>query len=621
MTARSSPPTADPGPGTAVPLESLPMPILCCDAQPDPALCFANAAFTRAFGFAVAEIPRLSDWLRHAYPTAAYRQRVLDQWQQAADRARQGGGGSLQCRVVDAAGERREVQLLLSVHGDQLLAAVVDVTARVRAEAELEDSRAIRAEMALSITEAIPVGTYTMVMSPDRPVAYFQFLSERFLQITGVDRARARENPLEVFACVHPDDYDEWLRINAEAFAARTPFSGSCRVVVEGETRWVKAESVPRDLPDGSTVWEGVLIDETERVLAQRSLQESEARLRSLLDYLPIPVGTMPLGDGEGVLYQNRSFHETFGWDPAALEDLESWFTLAYPDPAYRRESRQRWERAMAQAPAQGGRVPAGEFRVRCADGRDLDVLISGICLGDLLLVTLLDISERRAAERLMEQKLRSSLMAAAVAHEIHQPLSTILLQARLAPAHPAALSTLVEEAERVVTITEKMRNLLRSVHTEARPVDLAAVVDSSLLYLRSRLDAGGVQVEWQEGAAPAWIAGDADQLQVAVSNLVRNALEVLQGRPEPRIRLAISAGPEAVELRIGDSGPGIPEGVIEQLPLITTKPDGSGIGLFLVRTTVVNHGGELRFGRSPLGGAEVCLVFRPLSARPAASP
>jgi C4-dicarboxylate-specific signal transduction histidine kinase len=213
------------------------------------------------------------------------------------------------------------------------------------------------------------------------------------------------------------------------------------------------------------------------------------------------------------------------------------------------------------------------------------------------------------------------------VAHEINQPLSAILLHARLARSRHGSggrkmagthltgyLDALMEEAERVVTITEKMRCLLRNVHTEARPLDLAAVVESALLYLRPRLEAGGVEVVRDGVAEAAWIAGDADQLQVAVSNLVRNALEALRGSPHPRrILVDLHRGPDAVQLRIGDSGPGIPEGVIEGLPLITTKPDGSGIGLFVVRTTVDNHGGTLHFGRSRLGGAEVLLVLPPL--------
>lgn len=637
-----------------VPLADLPVPFLRLERAGDPRVLETNAAFVRGFGFTAERIPRLSDWLGHAYPIEVYRRRVLDQWRQVADQALPETGASLQCRVVDAAGERREVQLQVAVHGEQLLVAVIDVTARSRAEAELEEARVTQAEMALAITEAIPVGTYTMVMPPDRPVAYFSFMSERFLELTGLDRVRARENPLEGFACVHPDDYDEWLRLNAEAFAAKRPFRGETRVVVEGETRWITAESVPRDLPDGSTVWEGVLTDVTERVLAQRSLQESERRLQRILDNLPIPVATLSLSEGaEEELLQNRRFLETFGYSKEQVKSKADWFALAYPDPQYRVEVEERWQRALAAADASGGLVPTGEYRVRCADGRDLDVLISGTRLDNLLVVTLLDITERRQTERAraearrlekrleeqrrlrLEQKLRSSLTAAAVAHEINQPLSTILLNARLAQNHrppsradanaagytadpPAgdglfdgALSTLVSEAERMVTIIEKMRSLLRNLQTKQVPVDLAAVVESALLYLRPRLEQAGVELERRGLEEPAWIRGDADQLQVAVSNLVRNAIESLAPCPDPRrIGAALRATGDRLLLTIEDNGPGFPEGVIEALPLITTKPDGSGIGLYVVHTTAENHGASLHFGRSGLGGAAVTLGF-----------
>jgi PAS domain S-box-containing protein len=639
-------------------LAHLPVPFLRLDRDTDPRVLEANDAFVRGFGFTVARIPRLSDWLRHAYPLDAYRQRVLDQWQQVAAQALPEAGASLQCLVVDAAGERREVQLQVAAHGEQLLVAVIDETARSRTEAELEEARAIQAEMALAITEAIPVGTYSMVMPPDRPVAYFSFMSERFLELTGLDRARARENPLEGFACVHPDDYDEWLRLNADAFAAKKPFRGECRVVVKGETRWITAESVPRDLPDGSTVWEGVLTDVTERVLAQRSLQESERRLQRILDNLPIPVATLSLSEGaEEELFQNRRFLETFGYHHDQIATQAGWFALAYPDPQYRGEVEDRWQRALAASDASGGLVPTGEYRVRCADGRDLDVLISGTRLNDLLVVTLLDITERRQAERArakarqlerrleeqrrlrLEQKLRSSLTAAAVAHEINQPLGTILLNARLVqnhrlvsgeelsvPAIPldAALSALVNEAERMVTITEKMRSLLRNLQTEKVPVDLAAVVESALLYLRPRLEEAGVELERRGLADPAWIRGDADQLQVAVNNLVRNAIESLAPCPDPRrIGVALRASGDRLLLTIDDNGPGFQEGVIEALPLITTKPDGSGIGLYVVHTTAENHGASLHFGRSGLGGAAVTLGFEllPSSSLPASAP
>jgi C4-dicarboxylate-specific signal transduction histidine kinase len=64
----------------------------------------------------------------------------------------------------------------------------------------------------------------------------------------------------------------------------------------------------------------------------------------------------------------------------------------------------------------------------------------------------------------------------------------------------------------------------------------------------------------------------------------------------------------ELIELRVGDNGPGFGELDLSDLPLTTTKHQGMGLGLYVVQTTIENHGGTLALGRSSLGGAEVIL-------------
>ena len=78
----------------------------------------------------------------------------------------------------------------------------------------------------------------------------------------------------------YPDDYEAWFKLNAQAFATKQCFFGETRLIVAGEVRWITAESIPRDLPDGSTVWEGVLIDVTEQVLAKQAAQQASQALQ-----------------------------------------------------------------------------------------------------------------------------------------------------------------------------------------------------------------------------------------------------------------------------------------------------------------------------------------------------
>lgn len=134
---------------------------------------------------------------------------------------------------------------------------------------------------AYDLTENIPVGTYTLVQPPEGGIGKFHFMSSRFLELTGLTREAAERDPLEAFACVHPEDYDRWLALHAEAFEQKRPFFGETRVVINGEIRWITAESKPRPLPDGSTVWEGALTDITrirnmeEDLIAARKHAES----------------------------------------------------------------------------------------------------------------------------------------------------------------------------------------------------------------------------------------------------------------------------------------------------------------------------------------------------------
>lgn len=154
-----------------------------------------------------------------------------------------------------------------------------DQSAQKKAEEALRIAEERLEKTAYDLTENIPVGTYTMVQPAHGGMANFAFMSSRFLALTGLTREEAASDPLKGFACVHPDDFDEWVALNAKTFEEKKPFFGETRVVVDGEVRWVTAESIPRILPDGSTVWEGVLADITDRKQAEAILHETNAAL------------------------------------------------------------------------------------------------------------------------------------------------------------------------------------------------------------------------------------------------------------------------------------------------------------------------------------------------------
>jgi hypothetical protein len=137
-----------------------------------------------------------------------------------------------------------------------------------------------------------------------------------------------------------------------------------------------------------------------------------------------------------------------------------------------------------------------------------------------------------------LEDKLKSSLQAAAVAHEINLPLSTLLLNSKLLlhqqedplPTNlNEHLQAIASNADEIVTTIEKMRSLLRNVQTHHRRLNLANVVRSALLYAGPSLKAANITVQREGLEASLAVLGDAAQIQIAVVNLLRNALEALE--------------------------------------------------------------------------------------------
>jgi len=258
--------------------------IITADGPTPRPVLLANQAFIDTFGYTLSDVPTDEHWFERAYPDEAYRFELNERWavevREAFDT-----DGVIPTREVGIQTKHRQTKRVLvsaqALHGF-LITSFVDVSEQRRTEAELRDVRHQLERTAYELTENLPVGTYTMVQPPEGGLAQFRFMSTRFLALTGLTREEAYADPLKGFACVHPEDYDRWLDLNAQAFAKCEPFWGETRVLINGQVRWITAESKPRPQPDGSTIWDGVLIDITERKRAEESLARAKARAEEL---------------------------------------------------------------------------------------------------------------------------------------------------------------------------------------------------------------------------------------------------------------------------------------------------------------------------------------------------
>lgn len=227
--------------------------------------------------------------------------------------------------------------------------------------------------------------------------------------------------------------------------------------------------------------------------------------------------------------------------------------------------------------------------------------------------------AQRREAEshslarQTLERKLKSSLAASAIAHEISQPLSRILLASNMATARGSSedstLRQIAEDADQVVATIDKMSVLLRSVQTDHSSIDLKQIVLSSIHQVAHVQHEHRVEIATRMPDTPCFVQGDAVQLQMMTVNLLRNGIEAMAAASSSvkRIDVVLVSAIDHVQLSVADTGPGWPGGRLDERLLITSKPKGMGIGLHVVATTVENHGGTVSVFNSPSGGA--CFV------------
>ncbi len=218
--------------------------------------------------------------------------------------------------------------------------------------------------------------------------------------------------------------------------------------------------------------------------------------------------------------------------------------------------------------------------------------------------------------------------LASGLAHELNQPLSAIVSYADVCRTRVAegpageVLEKLVAEAHRAAQIVQRMRRLARKAPVERAEVNVNALVRDSVAFVERQARDQGIEMvlALDEDLPP--VLGDAIQIQQVVLNLVRNAMEALQG-PEQRERrvtlgsCTVHDGTEVfAQVQVQDNGPGISEATRERLlePMFTTRDEGLGFGLPISDMIVQAHGGRLELPQP--GPAPMFRFTLPLSAR-----
>jgi signal transduction histidine kinase len=243
---------------------------------------------------------------------------------------------------------------------------------------------------------------------------------------------------------------------------------------------------------------------------------------------------------------------------------------------------------------------PARLHAVRTALGKILDLELA---------VMLNSYRDDLLAQQARTERLSTyGQLVGSIAHDLRNPLgviesSTHLLRQRIGedPGVRKHVTRISEQVSVANAIISNLLDMIRDRPLARAPVKLIQVVESAAASLPRPPDVR-LALEDLEGLPP--VSGDAGQLRQIIANLLQNAIHAAS--PHGQVWVRGRQGEGRVSLEVADTGPGVDPATRRRLfePLITTKPNGVGLGLALVRRIAERHGGSVEYGDRAGGGA-----------------
>lgn len=360
---------------------------------------------------------------------------------------------------------------------------------------------------------------------------------------------------------------------------------------------------------------------------AQVKADSREAQLRSVLDTV-LDASIVATKDGTIVSF-NAAAVRQFGYseDEVIGQNLR----ILMPEP-YRREHDGYMERYLRTGEKRiigidrvvfGRRKDGSTFPMKLAVGEthtDGEIFFTGFVR---------DLTEREeSAARLQEMQGELARlarlnemgeMASTLAHELNQPLSAIAnyvhgcarllrdMDEPVAVRMREALEETANQSLRAGQIIKQLREFVIKGETEKSPQNIRRLIEDAgaLALVGSREK--GVQTIFEFTPGTETVVADRIQIQQVLTNLMRNAIEAMQGSPRRELAIrTVQENDDMMAVIVQDTGPGISGEITDQLfkPFVTTKAGGMGIGLSISKRIIEAHGGEMTVSRNPAGGA-----------------
>jgi PAS domain S-box-containing protein len=566
----------------------------------------------RIFGYDRATKPAVEAILERAHPED--KARVQEQILRAT---REGKDCDLEYRLLLPDDSVKHVHVVAHASKDEpggfeFVGAVMDVSAAKEAGDRIrKDER----ELATTI-ETIPAPVLSFL--PDGTV---DFVSHRWLDYVGLSREAMfpTSKPLSPAlggawkSTNHPDDLDRALNKWQAALATGEPLELETRYRrADGQYRWFLVRSVPlRDEVGTIVKWYATFTDIDDRKQAEEKLRRSERELRLIFETIPAMVYSMT-ADGDIELVNERLL--TFlGTKTLAFNE---WSHFIHADDRAR-------VLGVWKSTTEARESYDVELRLRRSDGVHRWFNSRGTPMRDAegrvvrWYALLTDIDDRKSAEdalrstqtRLSRARQVATVaeLSASIAHEINQPLASVVTNAHASQtwlSHDppnveraqATLERIIRDGHSAAEVVRRIRALFKEAAPVKALVDINQLVAEVLRVLSDELRDNGITVETDLEANRPMVGADHVQIQQTLINLVHNAMEAMGGlmdRPKSLVLTSRRQGEELL-IQVRDHGVGIKDSALVFEPFFTTKESGMGMGLSVSRSIVEAHGGRI---------------------------